>query len=218
MKKLLIFDLDGTLADTLPAITASLGRAWREMGWPAPSLDAVRATVGNGAKHLVRGLMPKEYAADEAVFARVYAAYDTIYRTDYLETKKEHIYAGLPAVLATLRERGYTLAVLSNKQEYMVKGLAAALFPTGTFAAVRGQCELPRKPDPAVPLLIASELGAAPADCAFIGDSEVDVKTAHNAGMQDVACAWGFRSEGELLVAGASTVIYQPTQLLNLFL
>ena len=126
-------------------------------------------------------------------------------------------YAGIPESLLTLKARGYTLAVLSNKQDVYVKELVKILLPEGLVASAAGQTDLPKKPDPTVPLMIASSLGFAPSETAFIGDSEVDVLTGKNAGMLTVGCSWGYRDREVLVESQADFVLDRPSELVEIF-
>ena len=116
-----------------------------------------------------------------------------------------------------LKEKGYTLAILSNKPDPFVKKINAILFPDGIISVAMGQTELPRKPDPTAALLIARELGFLPSQCAFIGDSDVDIFTGINAKMFSVGCAWGYRGRKVLQESGADTVIDHASELEQIF-
>ncbi len=206
-----IFDLDGTLADTIDAIRQSVNDTMRQYHYPERSYDEVRCAIGNGAKNLIRGTLPSELSEDEALVDRVFSTYQDNYDKNHLAT--DRCYDGIVELIASLRAAGIRLAVLSNKQDRHVRGLVAQLFPNGEFEITMGQTELPRKPDPTVPLLIAARLGVAPGDCAFIGDSEVDIRTAKNAGMPAIGCAWGYRDAQVLSDEGADVIAATPAQL-----
>ena len=209
-----IFDLDGTLADTIGAIQDGINEAMRELGYPEKSYDEVKRAIGNGARLLVRRCMPSEAAEDEERFAAAFAAYERAYDVTYLHTRE--CYAGVVELVKELHARGILLAVLSNKQDVFTKGLVAQLFPNGEFSIVWGQSALPTKPDPTAPLLLCERLGVVPEDCLFIGDSDVDMLTARNAGMIGVGCSWGYRDRASLERAGAARVIDRPEELLSL--
>ena len=213
--KAIIFDLDGTLADTIDAIRGAINATMRQYGYPEKTYEDIRRVLGNGAKNLVRGCMPVEAAADAAQHERVFLTYQDNYDANHLAT--DRCYDGIPEAIAALHTRGIRLAVLSNKQDRHVCGLVAQLFPNGEFEIAMGQTELPRKPDPTVPLMIAEKLGAAPEECAFVGDSEVDIRTAKNAGMPAIGCAWGYRTAEDLEREGADVLLSAPIQLKNLF-
>ena len=214
-KKLLMLDLDGTIADTIWSIRDAVNLTLSPYGYPGRSYEEVRCAIGNGARNLIRRSLPKDVATDDAIVARVFAEYDALYNQTY-----DHIdgcYEGMSEALHTLYDMGYTLAVLSNKQDFYVKKIVELLFPDGIIAHAQGQTELPVKPDPAAPLMIAEMLGFTPAQTAFIGDSDVDIFTGQNAGMETVGCAWGYRGRAELEEAGADHVIDHPSELLKIF-
>ncbi len=213
--RLLILDLDGTIADTIESIREGVNLAMAKYGYPQRSYEEVRMAIGNGARELIRLSMPKNEAEDEALVSRVFADYHQMYGTTYAHCRA--CYEGMAETLMTLRERGYTLAVLSNKQDLYVKALVKQLLPEGLIAYAEGQTERPRKPDPTVPLWIAAVLGFSPAQTAFIGDSEVDIRTAQNAGMRSVGCAWGYRGEQALREAGTDVILQTPRELAHLF-
>lgn len=194
MLKLIIFDLDGTLADTLEAITNGLNLMLKNYGFPTVTCEQTQKMIGNGAKNLVRRACPEntfDGEDGEALFKEVYQNYCDMYEKTYLDTKVP--YDGIKEVLEKFKDAGYTLAVLSNKQDPFVKGIVAQILPKGLISFAQGQTELPIKPDPTVPKMIASRFGFSPEECAFVGDSDVDVLTAKNSGMFSVAVSWGYR-------------------------
>ena len=214
-KKLLMLDLDGTIADTIWSIRDAVNLTLAQYGYPEKSYEQIRVAIGNGARNLIRRTLPPEVAADEENVTRVLGEYDVLYEQTY-----DHIdgcYEGMSEALHVLHDKGYLIAVLSNKQDAYVKKIVAQLFPDGIIAHVQGQTELPIKPDPTVPLMIARTLGVAPEDAAFIGDSDVDIVTAKNVGMLGVGCAWGYRDRSVLEAAGADHVLAHPSELLALF-
>ncbi len=213
--KLLIFDLHGTLADTIESIREGVNLAMRKYGYPERSYEEVRLAIGNGARELIRLSMPAEAAADGALVDRVFADYNVFYGQTYAHC--DCCYDGILESLRMLKARGYTLAVLSNKQDVYVKALVASLFPEGMIALAAGQTDLPKKPDPTVPLMMAEQLGFTPNEVAFIGDSEVDIATAQNAGMLAVGCSWGYRERTLLRESGADVLLDEPCELIELF-
>ena len=214
--RLLILDLDGTLADTIGSIRDGVNLAMNKYGYPERSYEEVREAIGNGARELIRRSMPAHLASDRELVDRVFSDYHAFYGQTYLNCKE--CYEGIPESLAALKEAGYTLAVLSNKQDVYVKGLCKALFPEGLISYAEGQTEKPKKPDPTVPLEIASMLGFTPEETAFLGDSEVDVQTGLNAGMLAIGCAWGYRDSALLLETGAHYLMEHPSEIADLFL
>ena len=212
--QLAIFDLDGTIADTLEAIREAVNLTMTEYHWPTRSYEQVRFAVGNGARKIVERSMPKELSTDEALVTEALAKYDHHYGNTFLHT--DTCYPKIPEVLAELKKRGIKLAMLSNKQDPYTKALAAQLVPTDTFLFVAGQTDLPKKPDPTVPLSFADNLHVDPADCVMIGDSSVDVQTGKNAGMHTIGCSWGFRPRSTLIEAGAEYIADHPIDLLKI--
>ncbi len=211
----LIFDLDGTIADTINAIRDGLNETLRKYNYPEKTYEDVRRAIGNGARSLVKRSMPEPDASCEDKALAVFRSYDMAYSYTYLHTRE--CYDGIPETVAALKERGYRLAVLSNKQDPFVKGLIKQLLPEGEMEIVMGQTKLPTKPDPTVPRLISLRLCVPPEACAMIGDSEVDIQTAKNAGMLAVGCSWGYRGREALMAAGADVIVDTPKELLELF-
>ena len=214
--RLLILDLDGTLADTIGSIRDGVNLAMNKYGYPERSYEQVRAAIGNGARELIRRSMPEKEAADNALVDRVFADYHALYGQTFLNCRE--CYEGIPEALQALKANGFTLAVLSNKQDVYVRGLVKSLFPEGLISYAEGQTEKPKKPDPTVPLEIASMLGFAPSETAFLGDSEVDVQTGLNAGMLALGCAWGYRDPELLVKTGAHYLMEHPREIAELFL
>ncbi|MBE6620230.1 MAG: HAD family hydrolase [Ruminococcaceae bacterium] len=211
----LIFDLDGTIADTIAAIRDGINETMVHYGYPERSYEDVRRAIGNGARLLVKRCMPEDKAQDKALAEEVFAYYHEAYARTYLHTRE--CYDGIPETIAILKKRGFRMAVLSNKQDKYTKGLIEQLLPPDTMAVVMGQTALPTKPDPTVSCLIAQNLGLEPQECAMIGDSEVDIQTAQNAGMLAIGCSWGYRGREALIDAGADIVVDEVRELLALW-
>ena len=213
--KLLIFDLDGTLADTIHTIRDAVNMCMEHFGYPALTYTQTRDNVGFGARELIRRSLPREVAEDKERYEEIFEYFTPCYRITH--DKIEGCYDGLYEVIEKLYAQGFVLAVLSNKPDALVGGIIKKLFPEGMFRIAQGQTELPRKPDPTVPLMIAEQLGYAAADTYFIGDSEVDVLTAKNAGMHPVAVSWGFRSREVLENSEPEVIVDTPEELLSFF-
>lgn len=212
-----IFDLDGTLADTIEAIRDAINLTMKSYGYPEHTYAEIRDYIGNGAKNLVLRSMPPDAAADKAQHERVFLTYQDNYDRGHLAT--DRCYDGIPNLIAALHQKGVRLAVLSNKQDRHVQGLIAQLFPDGEFSVIMGQMDhLPKKPDPTVPLMIAQQLGVEPSACAFIGDSEVDIRTAKNAGMPAIGVSWGYRDRALLLAESPDAIADTPDQLAQILL
>ena len=214
-EKLLIFDLDGTLADTLHTIRNAVNMCMEHFGFPTHTYEQVRVNVGSGVRSLIERSLPNDESIDGERFEEILAYFRTRYEITHDDI--EGCYEGLYDVVMRLYSSGYKIAVLSNKPDPLVKNIIKKLFPEGVVSIALGQTETPRKPDPTVPIMIARELGAELADTYFIGDSEVDVLTAHNSGMHAVAVSWGFREREVLLEAAPEVIIDSPEELLKYF-
>ena len=214
--RLLIFDLDCTLAYTIGTIRDGVNMAMEKHGFPTKTYEETRQNIGTGAKNLIRLSMPEGAAEDRALFERVYDDYERFYEMTCKNCRE--CYDGMLEALLTLKDRGYAIAVLSNKQDKFVKIMVEVLLPVGVASVAMGQTELPRKPDPTVPLMIADRLGYSAEQTAFIGDSEVDIETGKNAKMLSVGCSWGYRDRAVLEEAEADVIIDKPSELVDLFL
>lgn len=201
-----IFDLDGTLVDSLDDITDALALATADAGLPVPSRDAVRGWIGGGARNLVAQAVPAD-RVDEVLagFRRHY---------DAAPVARTQLFPGIADALDALAARGDRLAILSNKPHVLTVEIARRLLARWPFEAVVGARDgVAPKPDPTSALALAGELGLAPSACALIGDAATDVATARAAGMRAVAVTWGFRPRHELAAAGAQSVIDHPDEL-----
>lgn len=208
------FDLDGTLLNTLDDIGGACNRMLAAHGYPQHPLPAYGAMVGNGFPRTVElalpadvvyGLSPEERQAMVAEARAQYAAHIRDHTAPY---------AGMPEALATLAARGVMLAVLSNKPDDWTVELIRHFFPKIPFALIRGaRPGTALKPDPEAPRAMLAELGLDAAACAYVGDSDVDMLTALNAGMLPVGVAWGFRGAAELRDAGAGLIATEPVEL-----
>lgn len=195
--RVILFDLDGTTADTLCGITAAINRALSACGLPTHTEEGVRRFVNYGTSRFVEESLPADRREDTALRALITERYLAAYADTYVETRA---YPGLPELLARLSVHT-PLAINTNKQHEFAQPLAERLYAPHTFFAVEGfRADRPGKPDPTVPLDIlrrASERAGEelhPQDCLYIGDSDVDVATARNAGMRPVSVSWGYRS------------------------
>lgn len=213
--RLLIFDLDGTLADTIGTIGEAVNEVMRAFSFDEKSDEEVRAAIGNGAKALIDRCIPGDSAVTREQREEMYRSYHEAYGRTYSHCQS--CYEGIEKALADLKKRGYTLAVLSNKQDVYVKALTEQLLPKGTVAMAVGQTERPKKPDPTVPLDMARTLGFTAEETAFVGDSEVDIQTAKRAGMLPVGCSWGYREASLLRREGAAMILDAPAELLEAF-
>ncbi len=207
-----VFDLDGTLLDTLEDLAESLNAALEEAGYPPHPVSAYRYFVGDGARRLVERAFPADRLPGEAEADHVYQNYLRHYGERW--DRKSKPYPGIPELLDQLRDLGIPLAVCSNKPDAFTRLCVERLLPPQRFAAVIGQREgVPRKPDPAAALQAARLMGVNPAACLFLGDSGVDMETASRAGMTPVGVLWGFRAAEELIGAGARSLLATPAEL-----
>ncbi len=191
----LIFDLDGTLVESLPGIAASLNRALIQHGLPGQSHANVRSFIGDGAVKLVQRALATVSRIDltDSILKHFAADYAVSWPGG------TSVYPGMFELLADLEARGIPLAVLSNKPHAFTVEIVEKLFPNSHFVVVLGNREaLPHKPDPAGALEIAKALGIAPEDCTIIGDSTMDLDTAINARMKSIAVTWGYHDRERL--------------------
>lgn len=208
-----LFDLDGTLLDTLRDLADSGNAVLAEEGHPVHPVEDYKTFVGNGMAHLVRAIFPEahrpaEGPETEAMLARYRAAYAERWN------RTTRLYPGIAELLDGLAGRGVPLGVLSNKAHDFTRRCVEEFLSGWEWSVVLGAREgVPRKPDPAAALEAAKRMGVAPRDCAFLGDSDVDMQTAHNAGMQAVGVSWGFRGVEELRAAGAQRILDAPEEL-----
>ena len=207
--KAVLFDMDGTVLDTLDDLTDSVNHSLAEFGLPAVDSSVVRRNLGNGAAFLIKHCVP--LGTPEDLCARVLEFYKPWYDAHCrIHTRP---YDGILPLMQDLRERGIRLAIISNKPDPAVQELAAAFFP-GMLDVVVGESPgIRRKPSPDTVLEAASRMGLAVEDCVYVGDSEVDIETARNAGMTCISVSWGFRDEEMLLSSGASILVNTPGEL-----
>ncbi len=206
-----LFDLDGTLLDTLEDLADATNEVLAAHGFPVHAVDAYRYFVGSGLEQLIRRSLPPERLDAETVrgcmadFHRVYGR---------LWDNKTRPYPGVEKMLAALAQRGMGLGVCTNKPEEFARICVERLLPGNHFRVVLGAMEgRPRKPAPDIALEAARMLDAPPVACAFVGDSSVDMATAVGAGMLPVGALWGFREADELLEHGARHLIAAPSDL-----
>lgn len=200
-----IFDLDGTLVDSLPDIARALIAALADRGRPAPSLAAIRSWIGGGAKQLAAHAAPDDAEATHARFQHHYAQHPVV---------DSRVYAGVGAALDALVARGVRVAVLTNKPEPLAVPICARLLAPWPFAPiVGGHARHPLKPHPAGALAIAAALGVDPRDCVVVGDSGSDIATARAAGMAAIGVTWGYRARAELAAANPDRLVDDPAEL-----
>lgn len=212
--KTCIFDLDGTLTDTLESLAFSVKETLKEMGLPQITTDECRSFVGNGARYLMERSLE---AAGDRELSRIeegMEVYGRIFDENctYLVTP----YEGITETLKQMKDKGIKLAVLSNKPHQQTQKVVERIFGEDVFDCVQGQKEgIARKPDPDGIYRLLEEMQAGREECLYVGDSEVDVETGRNAGVRMVGVSWGFRSREVLRAAGAGTIIDSPEELMQ---
>ena len=213
MEKLVIFDLDGTLLNTIADLGTAANHTLQELGLPQHTLDEYRLMVGNGMRKLIMRALPDQKAADDAFVDSTLAAFLEYY-ADHIDVHTTP-YPGIPELISALSTQGYRLAVASNKIQAGAERLIARFFPQTDFVAVMGNSPVyPLKPDAAVVEYIMSKAGTDKAHTIMVGDSGTDIQTARNAGIPIIAVSWGFRPRHEL--TAADNIADNTNQLLNL--
>ena len=212
--KAVIFDLDGTLVDSLADLSDSVNLMLESYGFPTHEVEKYRYFVGNGSKKLMERTLPRDKAASAEFVEEALAKYKAIYKEHLLE--KTRPYNGVRELLEELKSRGIPLGVCTNKHNDAALTIVKILFAPGTFEEVLGDRPgFPKKPNPATPLEIASHLGVKPDEVAYLGDTSVDMETAVHAGFLPVGVLWGFRPEEELVESGAKVLLKAPLELLE---
>ena len=214
MKRAAIFDLDGTLINSLEDLHDAVNAMLKSYDYPQRSLDEVRRFVGNGSRLLMKRSLPDEKKNDERFIDEALAKYKIFYEQNL--TNKTRPYAGILQMLETLKQKHIPLGICTNKHHEAAVEIVEKLFPADTFQKVIGdQKNLPRKPDPTKVLLIAESFGVKPSDVAYFGDSSVDIETAINANFLPIGVTWGFRDESELIESGAKIILHKPEDLFD---
>ena len=203
-----LFDLDGTLLDTLGDLHLGVNVVLENHGYPQRTLEEIRAFVGNGARELMRCALPAVTAETE--IEEILSEYLDWYAVNFCV--KAAPYAGVKAVVDTLIEKGVKVAVVSNKPDATTKKLAEMFFPG--LPAVGQRDDVPKKPAPEMVWKAMETLDVTAEESVYVGDSEVDVQTACNAGLPLVAVSWGFRTTEQLVEAGAAEIVTTPEKLL----
>jgi phosphoglycolate phosphatase len=209
-----LFDLDGTLLDTLGDIAGTMNRVLAGRGLPTYAAEHYKFFVGDGIEEMVKRALHPVVVGDPEVDAIV-LEYRREYKTHWADTSRP--YDGVPEMLRGVEARGLRMAVLSNKSHPFTTLMTESLLKGFRFEAVHGaKPEIPNKPDPSGALLIARGMGIAPSKFLYLGDTNVDMRTAHAAGMYPAGALWGFRSADELRASGAAVLLAEPRDLLDL--
>ena len=215
MYKVCIFDLDGTLTDTVESLTYSVNATLSELGLSQITEEQCKAFVGSGARKLIERSLK---AAGDPELLHVENAME-VYGRVFKENCTYHVapYEGIVEMLDTLKTLGVRLAVLSNKPHLQTKDVVATFFGADIFTCVQGQQEgIPRKPDPAAVFMIAKELNVATEECLYIGDSDVDMQTGNAAGVTTIGVTWGFRSREILKENGAVYIVDKAEEIISI--
>ena len=212
--KAVIFDLDGTLLDTLEDLGNTMNRVLAQEGFPQHPVDAYRYFVGDGATMLITRTLPPENRDDDTIQRCLEAFREEYSQSWNINTKP---YDGIPEMLDSVTAHGLKMAILTNKPHNFTKLCVAELLPNWNFEIVLGQRDsLPRKPDPAGALEITEFFQIPPSEILYLGDTAVDMQTAIAAQMFPVGALWGFRTREELQKNGAQVLLKQPMEILRL--
>lgn len=209
--KAVVFDLDGTLLDTLDDLAAATNWALRQNGLPERTLDEIRGYVGNGVRRLIERAVPE--GTEEACFEKTFSDFKAYYVVHCQD--KTHLYDGIAEMLLSLKAHGYQLAIVSNKLQAGVDELYDRYFRDTVEVAVGERPEVRRKPAPDMVLQALKELGITASEAVYVGDSDVDLQTARNSGLPCISVLWGFRDRAFLEAHGAQTFVEHPCQVLQ---
>ncbi|HWQ89826.1 MAG TPA: HAD family hydrolase [Desulfitobacteriaceae bacterium] len=209
-----IFDLDGTLVNSLEDIADSMNSVLLRHGFPPHDLQTCKRFIGNGVKNLMREALPESPDKEEQV-EKYYSLLVKEYQHNCVN--KTRPYDGIAEMLNELAAQEMKLAVFSNKLDELTRKVVTTLLPDWNFEAVLGfSVKIPRKPNPQGALLISQKAGIRPENFIFVGDTDVDMLTANSAGMYAVGVSWGFRSRDELLSSGARHLLDHPLDLMQI--
>ena len=214
MKCGILFDLDGTLLDTLQDLAGAINHSLEAYSLPVKTKEEIRAIVGRGIRHLVENAVPA--GTDPATTDAVFGEFCTYYAAHSADATAP--YAGIPAMLGKLSRAGVKMAIVSNKADFAVQDLVMRYFGEEITLAVGAREDIPKKPAPDMVEYALARLGVTKAEAAYVGDSEVDVLTARNTGMDCLAVDWGFRSRETLREAGAERIFSTPQELMEAIL
>ena len=214
MKKLVIFDMDGTLLDSVPDILESINKMLAYFGYPPVDKERILSAIGQGGEAFVRAMLPEGHEEEVPVCRPVY---NEIYRDS--GSPKTALFRGIRAALLRLKEAGVRLAILSNKPHKNTLAIYNVKLGSFRFDMVFGNREgVPAKPDASAVFEILKALGVAPEDAALVGDGETDMLAAKNSGIDGIAVSWGYRSPEFLMRNGAKYVVSTPREMVDLVL
>lgn len=210
-KKAVLFDMDGTLVDTVDDLAAALNFTLRTLGLPEKSRSEVKGCLGMGIPVMVDLALPPEKKGVREEAIKIFRGYYKEHLTDFTRP-----YEGIPELVKELKDKGFHLAVISNKIQSALEDIVHRFFGDSFEVIIGQRDDLPQKPAPDSVYLALDIMGLKKENSVYIGDSDVDMKTAFNAGVDLVSCSWGFKTKEELVSFGAKTIINEPLQLLKL--
>lgn len=214
MNKGCIFDLDGTILDTVYSIGHNVNETLQTLGLPTHPIDAYKQFAGDGQEMLIRRALAASGDDQNRLFDEANADYTRRFATGC--TEDVHPFDGITEMIQKLKERNFRVAVLSNKEDANVVHIIDTVFPKGTFDYVMGKRkDMERKPNPAGVYLIMKELSIEPEDCLYVGDTNTDMLTGKNAGLYTIGVNWGFRDEDELRKGGADRIVSHPSEIVE---
>ncbi|MEE0945539.1 MAG: HAD family hydrolase [Acutalibacteraceae bacterium] len=215
MIKAVLFDLDGTLVNTLGDLSFSVNYVLKKHGYPVHEAEKFKKFIGNGNEAMVRRALPEE--------KRNHREYVLKLRDEFYEYYKKHcadkscLYDGIEELVVALKKMDISIAIVTNKAQIMTDVLVPQLFGENVFSAIIGQRDgVPTKPEPHMPFLAMTEMDVNPDECLFVGDSSVDIETGLNCGNTPVGVLWGFRDEKELRDAGARYIVETPEKIIDI--
>ncbi len=211
-----IFDLDGTLANTLPDLSTAMNSMLRDNSLPERNEKQLLEAINFGARHFVKLSLPKEFQDNDDYVTKRHTEYTSYYNKCYSDNT--FLYPGMGEAVRYLKKQGMKIAVFSNKQDDHCKALVDKLFDfeKGLFDMVLGQTALPTKPDPTGAFVIAGRMDLRPSEIAYVGDSHIDILTACDAGMFPIGVSWGYRPPEMLLEYGSKMIIRDSRELFDI--
>ncbi|MBQ8146187.1 MAG: HAD family hydrolase [Clostridia bacterium] len=209
----LIFDLDGTLADTMDDLKTAVNATLTRLGYETRTKFELLNFINNGSRELIRRSLPTAVQTEDFIIDSAHNMFFEEYEKCFCE--KTRAYPGIYDALVQLKQKKFKLGVLSNKPDPFVRVIVSTLFGENTFDFVMGKSDFPHKPDPSSALFVAKEMGVKPQKCIFVGDSDIDMFTAENADMRSIGVQWGYRSTDLLLSAGANYIAESPTEMIE---
>ncbi|MBO4432209.1 MAG: HAD-IA family hydrolase [Clostridia bacterium] len=213
MIKAVLFDLDGTLADSLKDLAAATNFAIKKFGFPEREVKAFKYFAGDGMPKMIERALPENDNGKDTV-SKILPVFMDYYAEHYCDNTEP--YLGMPSLIDALKADNLLVAVVTNKAEIMARKVVEKLYGN-RFDLIIGKREgIPAKPDPTAALIAMKELGVKPQECVFVGDSKMDVKTGVNSGAYPVGVLWGFREKDELIEGGAMSIIKKPEELLEI--